>query len=146
MELKKNTENEKESEPHIYELDIPTVPKPTEAKKQQDKLEYHYVDSIGPRTSWIPKVATLEREEAQIKFRKVLEEGKKNKAITAKCQKKKLSLKCVAFTMLFLLTVFNLALATAALTIGGMLYSRLDNIQRELTNASQAAMVGAINT
>ena len=167
MELTKETKAEKESEVHIYELDIPKVPEPTEPaedKKDQISLQYHYVKNtdsrginVGPKVAapvlteqpekerkdqlqyhYVERIdlkragplSNLASQEMRSKIKDSLEEKMKDKILAGQQRQRKYSVKYVAFTVLVLLTVLNTVLASAALAIGGILYSKMGTIQR----------------
>ena len=142
MELTKDITQttDKDAEAHIYELDVPKVPaeeagsKSEDEKKEGDQptvLEYHYVRNNQSRTSQMhvsAQIATLEREGALGKLGKV-HKGNMKKLRTGASQKQKwTSLKCIAIIVLFILTVMNTILATAALAIGGIVYTRMETV------------------
>lgn len=139
MELRKDSdatkEKEKESEVHIYELDVPNVPKSTKSKStakeltktaQGTALEYHYVRNNDQRSSQMhvsTLVATIEKRGVQSRLKGESENNKKNRRFTAQ-RRRRPSLKCVAIVFLFILTIINTILATAALAIAGILYTQ----------------------
>lgn len=165
MELTKETTKEKKenTEPHIYELDVPKVPQstePAEDKKDQVSLQYHYVtDTRGIKvpvpnepvekeeekekkeqhqyhyidnaeTKKVRPLSKLASQEVRSKIKETLEE----KISKGQQRQRRCSVKYVAFTVLFLLTVLNTLVATAALAIGGILYSRMGTIQNGTTS------------
>lgn len=113
---------------------VPTT-EPAEKEEERERKEqhqYHYVDSAETkRVRPLSKLASLE---VRSKIKETLEE----KIIRSQQRQRKCSMKCVAFIMLFLLTVFNTLVASAALAIGGILYSKMDTNQRQMnSNTSQ---------
>lgn len=159
MELKKGT---KETEPHIYELDVPKVPRSLELagdENDQTFIQYHYVKNTATRGIKVPipcdpeeeerkkieqhqyhyvestekkrvrPLSNLASQEVRSKIQETLQDKIKDRG---KHRHRKCSIKCMAITMLLLLTLFNTIMATAALILGGLLYSRVSVIQRQI--------------
>lgn len=154
MELRKDSDKakdkEKESEAHIYELDVPNVPKEMESKSAAKKvsktaqgtaLEYHYVRNDDSKMHVSTLIATIEKQGVQSRLREELENNLKDRRFAARGRRRP-SLKCMAILFLFILTSINTILATAALAIAGMLYSRS---HREM-NITQLGMSDFVNT
>ena len=142
MELTKDSEEttDKEAEAHIYELDVPKPPEEASLKAKDKKkeegdhssaVEYHYVRNDHSRTSQThlsAKIASLEKEGGLSKLGKEARLHKRKRQIIFSYPRRKwTSLKCIAIIVLFILTVLNTVMATAALAIGGMLYARTAN-------------------
>ena len=150
MELRKDSKGGKENELHIYELDVPKVPRHTvsrssedirSASQQQSALEYHYVRSCEPMASKphhgsaIIAAYAPDAERSQIRLREELDKKLKGRRVVASRTKRSCSVNSVKLwtvLLLLVLTILNTLLAVAALTIGGAVYSRLEGIQRLL--------------
>ena len=146
---------------------VPQSTEPAEDKKDQVSLQYHYVKNTDTRGIKVPPpsepvgkdeerekkehhqyhyiegaevkrprpLSKLASQEVRSKIKETLEEKIRDRS---QQRQRRCSMKCVAFTVLFLLTVFNTLLATAALylSIGGT--SRMDTIQKLInTTVSQ---------
>lgn len=145
MELRKDSaavdDKEKESEVHIYELDVPKVPELTESKSKSQKetkkeqssaLEYHYVRNNDSRVSQMhlsTLVATVEKDGAHKRFKDELETRMRDRRMAAQ-RRRRPSLKSVAIIVLFILTIINTILAVAALVIAGQLHTSQGIVQR----------------
>ena len=143
MELRKDSKAGKESEHHIYELDVPKVPGSTgttrdgekSTAQQQSALEYHYVRSCEPSVTvsriHASTMLASNSNALENRLREELDKKLKGRKILAR-RKRSCSTKLLTLTLLFILTILNMVLAIAALAIGGSLYSRIDAIEREL--------------
>lgn len=111
---------------------VPPPSEPVEKEEEREKKEqhqYHYIE--GTEVKRARPLSKLASQEVRSKIKETLEEKIRDRS---QQRQRRCSIKCVAFVLLFLLTVFNTLMATAALAIGGILYSR----QRQINgNVSQ---------
>ena len=96
-----------------------------EEREKKEQHQYHYIE--GSEVKKVRPLSKLASQEVRSKIKEALEEKIRDRQRERKC-----SVKCVAFTVFFFLTILNTLLATAALAIGGILYSQVDTIQRQM--------------
>jgi hypothetical protein len=101
-----------------------------EREKKKELHQYHYIEGAEATRGARP-LSKLASQEVRGKIKETLEEKIRDRDQRGQ---RKCSVKCMVFAVFFVLTVLNTLLATAALAIGGILYSKVGNIQIQINN------------
>lgn len=129
----KNTDTRGIKPPTAAAPSEPVVKEEEREKKEQH--QYHYIE--GAEATRARPLSKLASQEVRSKIKETLEEKIRDRGQRGQ---RKCSVKCMVFAVFFVLTVLNTLLATAALAIGGILYSTVSNIQIQINNNTYSHM------